>query len=83
LQDGVQNPFHGLVDFRIAEAQDAKSESLQVLVALLVIFSLVLVHTPIHFNHQTSFVAVKINDIGFNDLLTAKVKAFETIGPQA
>lgn len=40
------------------------------------------VHVTAHFNDQACLVTVKIDDVRFNDLLAAEVKALQAVGAQ-
>jgi hypothetical protein len=66
--------------FRIGESHHAQAVRLQLLLTLLIVILLVQMNIAIYFDDQCGLVAVKIDDIRFDDLLAAKVNPFQTAG---
>ena len=62
--------FHFLI---IREAHHAQAVRSQILLTLLVVFLLLQMNIAIYFDDQCGLVAVKIEDIGFDDFLAAKM----------
>lgn len=78
-----QNIFDIFKDLLLAEAQNSESKLGKCCLAIAIIFVLSLVNLSIHFDHQPGGLAVKIDDITSNDLLTAEMPAIQAVCAQA
>ena len=63
----------------VREAQEPDAQSPQIVVALLVSFSLIVMHATVHFNGEPDRVAVEVDDEAVDHTLPAEVQPAEPV----
>ncbi len=78
--DTTQNTFKILSYLFILDPYNLQTTRCKNTITLCVVFDLLMMNTAIHFDYQSSSMAVEIHNKSINNLLPAKVKPLQSIG---